>query len=121
MKGNKNTGDWGEKQAVSFLKEHNYVILETNWRYKKLEIDIIAQVNGILVFIEVKTRGSDEFGEPETSVTLKKQRFIIAAANQYVIEKDLDVEVRFDVISILNQNSQTTIKHLPDAFYPIVK
>jgi putative endonuclease len=121
MQGNKNTGNWGEKQAVLFLKELNYAILETNWRYKKLEIDIIAQIGPVLVFVEVKTRGSDEFGEPETSVSLKKQRFIIEAANQYIISKNLDFEARFDIISILVLNQKTTIKHLPDAFYPIVK
>ena len=121
MQGNKNTGDWGEKQALLFLKELNYVVLETNWRYKKLEIDIIARISEVLVFVEVKTRGSNEFGEPETAVSLKKQRFIIEAANQYIIDKNLDFEARFDIIGITYENSKVTIKHLPDAFYPIVK
>ncbi len=121
MQGNKNTGDWGEKQAVLFLKELNYAILETNWRYKKFEIDIIARIADVLVFVEVKTRASDEYGEPETAVSLKKQRFIIEAANQYIINKNLDFEARFDIIGITFVNNKVKIKHLNDAFYPIVK
>ena len=121
MKGNKNTGDWGEKQAILFLKDLNYAILDTNWRYKKFEIDIIARIADVIVFVEVKTRGSDEFGEPETSVSLKKQRFIIEAANRYIIDKNLDFEARFDIIGITFINNKVAIKHLPDAFYPILK
>ncbi len=121
MKVGKNTGTWGEEQAIAYLKAHNYSILATNWRYKKLEIDIIAQTKDKIVFVEVKTRSSEDFGEPETFVSLKKQRFIISAANQYIIEKDIDFEARFDIISVLVNDNKTTVKHLPEAFYPIVK
>ncbi|MCE3259322.1 MAG: hypothetical protein K0S12_963 [Bacteroidetes bacterium] len=117
----KKTGDWGEKQAISFLREKNYAILETNWRYRKLEVDIIAKTENVMVFVEVKTRATDEFGEPETFVSLKKRRFIIEAANQYLAEKDLDLEARFDIISIIKDNNLTIVKHLPDAFYPTLK
>lgn len=117
----RNNGKWGEEQAIAYLRGQNYTILEANWRYKKFEIDIIAKINDRIVFIEVKTRGSAEFGEPETFVSLKKQRFIIEAANNYIITKDIKEEARFDIVSILTQNNQTIVKHLPDAFYPIVK
>lgn len=95
--------------------------MEANWRFKKLEVDIIAQIDGKIVFIEVKTRSSVDFGEPEDFVSLKKQRFIIEAANNYLLEKNIDAEARFDIVSVLSENGTTTIKHLPDAFYPIVK
>jgi putative endonuclease len=117
----KKTGDWGEKQALAFLRGKNYDILETNWRYRKLEVDIIAKDGEFIVFVEVKTRGTDEFGEPETFVSIKKQRFIIEAANQYLSEKELDIEARFDIISIIRDNNLTVVKHLPDAFYPTLK
>jgi putative endonuclease len=117
----KKRGDWGEKQAVAYLKENNYEILATNWRYKKLEVDIIAKIAETIAFVEVKTRGSDEFGEPETFVSLKKQRFIIEAANHYILEKDLNTDARFDIISVLQNNNITRLKHFPDAFYPKVK
>lgn len=117
----KSKGKWGEETALAYLRKQNYSILEVNWRFKKLEVDIIARDSDTIVFIEVKTRSSSEYGEPESFVSLKKQRFIISAANQYIIEKNLDADVRFDIISILTENSETDIKHLPDAFYPIVK
>ncbi len=121
MLNNKNKGDWGEKQAVLYLKENGFTILKTNWRFKKLEVDIIAQKGDKMVFIEVKTRGTNEYGEPETSVTIKKQRFIIRAANHYLIENDIDLEARFDIIGIVYKDNKIIVKHIPDAFYPIVK
>jgi putative endonuclease len=116
-----NKGKWGEELAINYLRKHDFTILEVNWRYKKLEVDIIAENEQKIVFIEVKTRGSDEFGEPETFVSLKKQRFIVEAANNYMIEKNRQEEARFDIVSILVKNNLPVIKHLPDAFYPIVK
>lgn len=87
----------------------------------KLEIDIIAQIDDILVFVEVKTRLNEAHGDPEDGVTLKKQRFLIKAANYYIQEKDLDIESRFDIITVLKENNKVIVKHLPDAFYPIAK
>jgi putative endonuclease len=121
VKNNKNKGDWGEQLAVEFLKEKGYAILEQKWTFLKLEIDIIAQLGDILVFVEVKTRSNEEHGDPEDGVTLKKQRFLIKAANYYILEKDLHNESRFDIVTILKENNKTIVKHLPDAFYPIAK
>lgn len=95
--------------------------MEANWRIQKLEIDIIAQIEDILVFVEVKTRFNEDHGDPEDSVTVKKQRFLIRAANYYILEKDLNLESRFDIITVLTENNKTIVKHLPGAFYPIVK
>jgi putative endonuclease len=117
----KNTGNWGEEQALAWLRDKNYDILAVNWRFGKLEIDIVAQHGQFIVFIEVKTRFGEDFGEPADAVSLKKQRFLIKAANQYILEKEIDLEARFDIISVLVLNNATTIKHFTDAFYPIVK
>lgn len=121
MKNNKNKGDWGEELAIEFLRERGYTILEANWRFMKLEIDIIAKIDDILVFIEVKTRLNDEHGDPEDGVTMKKQRFIIKAANYYIREKDINLESRFDIVTVSKENNKVIVKHLPDAFYPIAK
>lgn len=121
MLNNKNRGEWGEKEAIKYLRENGFTILETNWRAGKLEIDIIAQNSDKIVFIEVKARGGDEFGEPETAVTLKKQRFIIKAANHYITENNINLEARFDIVGILAKDNKIIVKHIPDAFYPIVK
>lgn len=74
-----------------------------------------------IVFVEVKTRSGEEMGDPEDAVTLKKQRFLIKAANHYIIEKNIDNDARFDIVTVLTENNKTTVKHLPDAFYPIAK
>ena len=121
MQNNKNKGDLGEELALEFLREKGYTILEANWRFLKLEIDIIAQIDDILVFAEVKTRYNAEYGDPEDGVTLKKQRFLIKAANYYIQENDIHLESRFDIITVLKENNKTIVKHLADAFYPIAK
>jgi putative endonuclease len=120
-KNSKDYGAEGENHASNYLKTQGYQILERNWRFKKLEIDIIAKKNNLLVFVEVKTRKNSTFGEPEIFVTRKKQSFLIAAANEYIMKKNLDNEARFDIIAISQLNNNETVKHLEGAFYPAVK
>jgi putative endonuclease len=112
-------GKKGELLACSFLKEKGYIILQTNWRRGRLEIDIIALDGDELVFVEVKTRATALFGEPEDAVNPQKRRHLIQAANAYVIKSGYDKGSRFDVISIIIDNGDCTIHHIPDAFYPI--
>ena len=78
---------------------NGYQILERNWRFGKLEIDIIASKGNLLCIVEVKTRTGDYyFGEPEEGVTKAKERFLATAADHYIIQKNLDVEVRYDIV-----------------------
>lgn len=109
-------GKKGEKIAVDFLLNNNYKILERNYRYLKAEVDIIAQKEDTLAIIEVKTRSSTFFGNPEEFVNPKKIKLLTDAANNYVIERDLDVEVRFDIIAVTINKTQSKIEHLKDAF-----
>jgi len=111
------TGSNGEVLAVNYLKQKGYTILETNWRFKNLEADIIASTNNTLVVAEVKTRSSNYLGEPELFVNKLKQKNLIKAANEYVQRNNIDFEVRFDIISILIKNTIPTINHIEDAFY----
>ena len=120
-KNTKEIGDRGEEQAKAHLLENGYLLLETNWRHKKYELDIIAKINQTIVFIEVKTRKINTFGEPELSVTKKKQQFLIAAAQQYVITNNIEEEFRFDIIAITNNSQNKSIQHLESAFYPSIK
>ena len=110
------TGIKGEELAATFLKNKGYLILETNWRFKHLEADIIATIDKTLVVAEVKTRKSNYFGEPETFVNKQKQKNLIKTANEYIIRNNLDLEVRFDVISVILGNNQMNINHIEDAF-----
>ncbi len=112
------TGLRGEQLARDFLLKKNYRILETNWRHEKEEVDIIALDGMELVIVEVKTRSSDAFGDPEEAVDQAKENRLIDAAEAYLEEKDLDVEVRYDIISILLKNNVPEIRHIEDAFYP---
>ena len=111
-------GKLGEELAVNHLTEKGYEILECNWRNRHKEIDIIAKDGKELVIVEVKTRQTDEYGDPDIAVTKKKQRMLIAAANAYILNKGLDIETRFDIISIIFRDGEPVIEHIEDAFLP---
>ena len=112
-------GKKGEDLATQFLIKKGYKILSRNYRFKKLEIDIIAEYKNELIIVEVKTRASRFLAGPEETVTKGKQKSIIKAANQYIIEHEVDLETRFDIISIILNQKETSIEHLEDAFYPL--
>lgn len=114
-------GAEGEELAKQHLLFNGYKILEQNWRFGKYEIDIIASKNDTIAIVEVKTRKTDTFGEPEIFVTKQKQKFLIAAANEYIVSNNIELESRFDIIAIIRDNNSTTVKHLEGAFYPLVK
>lgn len=113
-------GQKGEKLAVDFLIKLGYTIEEINWIEKKFEIDIIARDNNELVFVEVKTRSTSYFGNPAEAVTLSKQKHLIEGANFYLETNEVDLECRFDVIAIIQNNNEQKIEHIKDAFYPEV-
>ncbi|MGV3697599.1 YraN family protein [Flavobacterium sp.] len=110
-------GKLGEELAVGFLQKNGYEILETNWVFQKAEIDIIAKKNDILAIVEVKTRSSIDFGLPQDFVKPKKIQLLVKAVNEYIVSKDLDVDVRFDIIAINKEDNAYKIEHIEDAFY----
>jgi putative endonuclease len=110
-------GKKGEELAARFVSKLGYEILEKNYRFKKLELDIIAEHNNELIIIEVKTRQSRYLAGPEITVTKGKQKSIIKAAHQYIMEQELDLQTRFDIISIILNEKETDIDHMVDAFY----
>ena len=120
MTSTKSIGNEGEDIACSFLEGENYKIMERNWHYGKYEVDIIAEVNQLLVFLEVKYRSGNYFGEPEVFVSNKQKRNLIRVANFYVDKKNSFQEIRFDIIAIVNNNGKVSINHIEDAFKPEV-
>ena len=110
-------GKKGEQLAIDYLIKKGYTIRDKNWRYQKAEVDIIAEKEDTLAVVEVKTRSTTDFGNPQDFVNQKKIKLLVAAIDEYVISKDLDVEVRFDIIAIVKQNNSFIIEHLEDAFY----
>jgi len=113
-------GKKGEKIAQSYLKKKGYRILATNYRFKKLEVDIICEKDDYLVVVEVKTRQSSYLAGPEDTVSKTKQKGIIKCANAYIIEYEIDMETRFDIISVLLNNNTQDIEHIEGAFYPLL-
>lgn len=109
-------GILGEQLAKQHLLEEGYSVLETNWRHLKSEIDIIAIKNNTLVIVEVKTRTSSFFGNPEDSITQSKIKLLTSAADFYIQKNNLDIETRFDVIAIIKNKQHTKINHIEDAF-----
>ncbi len=110
-------GKKGEQIAVDFLIKKGYSIKYRNYRYLKAEIDIIALKDDVLAIVEVKSRSSTFHENIAETVTPKKIKLMVMATDYYVIDSDLDVEVRFDIITILKTKTQFEIKHLENAFY----
>ena len=111
-------GKRGEHIARKFLEAKGFEILETNWRNEKDEIDIIAKDHDELVIVEVKTRSTGYFGDPSEAVGKAKEEFIIRAAEAYIEMHDLNMDTRFDIISIITNSNEENIEHIKDAFYP---
>lgn len=111
-------GNKGEELALNYLRKKNYKIHKTNWRFGKNEIDIIASDDKTLVIAEVKTRSTRFYGEPEVFVTKTKQRFLIKAAHAYIMQNNIDLDTRFDILAIVISPDETKVHHIEDAFYP---
>ncbi|MEZ4857513.1 MAG: YraN family protein [Flavobacteriaceae bacterium] len=111
-------GKLGEELAAAYLLREGYAILERNFVFDKAEIDIIAQKEeGVIVVVEVKTRNSAAFGNPQEFVSKSKIKLLVKAADEYVVSRKLNVEVRFDIIAVLKNKKEERIEHFPNAFY----
>ncbi|NCO63952.1 MAG: endonuclease [Flavobacteriales bacterium] len=110
-------GKKGEQLAVDFLLKNGYEIMERNYRFDKAEVDIIAKIKDVLAIIEVKTRSTIDFGNPQDFVKPKQIQRLVKAVDEYVTVNGLEVEVRFDIIAIVKQGSHYHIEHLENAFY----
>ena len=111
-------GRSGEELASSYLNAKGYEILARNYRFQRAEIDIIAKSGKLLVFVEVKTRGSDKHGYPEEFVNARKEKLFLLAADEYIFQHNWPHEIRFDIISLSALPSgQFNIYHIEDAFH----
>lgn len=110
------TGNEGEDLAASFLQKKGYEIVIRNYRYKHAEIDLIVKQKELLVFVEVKTRSSSSFGEPEDFVDAKKATKIFEAAEHYMFESNWNGNIRFDIVSV-KTGFKTEVVHFEDAMH----
>ena len=120
MADHNDTGNKGETLAVEYLQGKEYCILEQNWHNHHQEIDIIATKGNELVIVEVKCRTGTPLVEPYSAVNRNKQNLLIKAANAYIKRNNINMETRFDIISITIGN-ETNIEHIENAFYPRVR
>jgi putative endonuclease len=120
MSRNQELGKLGEDWAAQFLMKKGIQILERNWRSGRNELDLIAQKEDTILFIEVKTRRGRDYGEPEQAVNFKKEESIRKASLEYMLRVHFHGEIRYDIISLIldNQNEVREILHLEDAFFP---
>ena len=116
-------GNLGEERAQAYLREKGYVIRHTNWHNStpsgavgKLELDIVAEKEGLLIMVEVKTRSTETFEHPSDAITKRKIRNIINATHEYIFQFDWQGETRFDVMSVIPHGQDFLIEHIEDAF-----
>ena len=114
-------GNEGEIRAQAYLREHGYKIKQTNWHAGKYELDIVAEKDGWLVIVEVKTRSTETFEHPQEAITLRKIKNMVNAAHHYIFQTDWQGETRFDVISVIPKGQNFIIEHTEDAFLPPVE
>lgn len=110
-------GKKGEVLAADFLIKNGYYILKKNYRYQHCEVDIIAKKGDILAVVEVKTRASKDFGDPQQFLKPKQIQRIIKAADYFVNDHNMELEMRFDIIAIVLNNKEMCLEHLENAFY----
>ena len=111
-------GREGELEAAAYLQSNGYFIHERNWHVGKLELDIIAEKKGVMVFVEVKTRRNNLYGNPVSAITDKKIQHILASANAYMRYRRCNLPVQYDVITIIGTQPPFKIEHIENAFYP---
>jgi len=109
-------GKEGEKRAENYLIAKGHHIRERNWQSTHKELDLITEIEGWLVAVEVKTRTGRTWEPPENAVTPTKIKRITQAAHHYVRLHHIDAQVRFDIISIVYEQGFWTIDHIEDAF-----
>lgn len=112
-------GKVGEELAVKFLIQEGYAIVARNFTFQKAEVDIIARKDNILAIIEVKTRSTPDFGNPQEFVKARQIQRLVKAVDHFVTDHGMDVEVRFDIVAIIKNKAGTRLEHLEDAFLHI--
>ncbi|MDH6354889.1 putative endonuclease [Dysgonomonas sp. PH5-45] len=110
-------GEKGEAAACRFLQNSGHRILHRNWRYGRHEIDIIAENEDYIIFVEVKTRSSTRWGQPEDAVSEGRIKRMVEAADFYLNNNETDKEVRFDIVAITSGRNGFDINYIEDAFF----
>jgi putative endonuclease len=112
-------GKQGEQLAKEHMMAEGYTIIALNFQVGKAEVDIVAKIGDTFVFAEVKTRTSEFFGLPESFVSNKKQNLFAKAAEAFCdINNYTDIEIRYDILSVIINQYEQRVQHFEDAFFP---
>ena len=111
-------GKTAEEQAADYLRQQGFTIRDMNWQQGQRELDIVAEKDGVLHIVEVRSLSSTSIMQPYQSINRRKQQNLIWAANAYVERYGLDMEVQLDVISLVRNHDSIQIEYIPNAFYP---
>lgn len=114
-------GHEGEAKAVDYLLKKGYRILHRNWKSGKKELDIVAENDNNIVFVEVKTRSKEFHADPRDTISNQKRQMLIFAADSYLQRYNIDKESRFDIVTIVTNDKEVEIEHIEDAFYPTLR
>ena len=106
----------GEDLAVVYLRKKGHKIIERNWRLGGYEIDIITEHDEFIVFVEVKTRSTSHWGNPEEDISKQRMRRMINGASNYLKLNNIDKPTRFDVVAIIMGDKEKEIEYFEDAF-----
>lgn len=116
MAAHNDLGKKGEDLAVDYLLQKGYKIVARNFVFQKAEVDIIARKGNVLAIVEVKTRSTPDFGNPQEFLKGRQIQRIVKAVDYFVNEHKMNVEVRFDIVAIIKNKAGTKLEHLEDAF-----
>jgi len=111
-------GKKGEDIAVNYLVHKGYQILDRNVQLDKVELDIVAKKDDTYVFVEVKTRSTDQYGYPEQAITGTKRQHILDAVEMYLELHHIDAEIRIDVLTVILRENLYSVMHFEDAVEP---
>lgn len=117
MNASNTLGEQGESIAFYYLVNKGYTILGKNVRFGKIELDLVAEKDGVVVVVEVKARSSDDYGTPESFVNEEKENFLVEGLSYYLNKYELDCEARIDVIAILIKEGTFELRHHEGAVY----
>ena len=111
-------GHEGEDVAAQYLREHGYTIQDRDWHCGHKDLDLVVTKDNVIVFVEVKTRTGTEWGNPQDFVDDRKIRSIVHSADAYLRLNQINMEVRFDIISVIADRGEFKVEHIEQAFFP---
>ena len=114
-------GREGEDIAAKYLEQKGYAVLDRDWHCGHKDLDLVVIKDNTIVFVEVKTRTGNEWGDPQDFITDRKIRRIVNSADAYLRFNQVDMDVRFDVISIVAEGGEYKIEHIEQAFFPPIE